>query len=424
MTALPPVPVYRAQPIRIACVQFDPKLGKGVENAAKVESMTARLQPGMLDLLVLPEMALSGYMFTTPSAIQPHLEHPTTGLTATLAKKLAARLRCHVVAGYPEAFSDDEPVVPPRASASTSTADDTPIVTAPPADPPVFAEINGTGTGTGTDPSLPPAPPANGSHANGTHLLPPPPSFPPKRPNGPSHPLTAAQVGYNSALIASPAGEVVGNYRKTFLFETDKNWAREGSGFMHWDLPAPLGRVAIGICMDLNPEDFISPWNAYELATYCATNAVDMLVVPMNWLDPREQDSDSDSDSDSDTDTHSDTGSDGERVPPRDPNAPSINNLNYWAARLAPLHDPAPTYAAAAPPGYDGAGAGAGAGAPSASAPPKEVVFVSCNRAGTEGGTLFAGSSCVMTMRSEPKAVELVEVCTRSEERVMLAIVT
>lgn len=203
----------------------------------------------MLDLLVLPEMALSGYMFTTPSAIQPHLEHPTTGLTATLAKKLAARLRCHVVAGYPEAFSDDEPVVPPRASASTSTADDTPIVTAPPADPPVFAEINGTGTGTGTDPSLPPAPPANGSHANGTHLLPPPPSFPPKRPNGPSHPLTAAQVGYNSALIASPAGEVVGNYRKTFLFETDKNWAREGSGFMHWDLPAPLGRVAIGICM-------------------------------------------------------------------------------------------------------------------------------------------------------------------------------
>lgn len=36
-------------------------------------------------------------------------------------------------------------------------------------------------------------------------------------------------VGYNSAVIVGPSGEVVGNYRKSFRFETDKNWAREGS---------------------------------------------------------------------------------------------------------------------------------------------------------------------------------------------------
>jgi len=36
-------------------------------------------------------------------------------------------------------------------------------------------------------------------------------------------------VGYNSAVIVAPSGEVVGNYRKSFRFETDKNWAREGT---------------------------------------------------------------------------------------------------------------------------------------------------------------------------------------------------
>ncbi len=35
-------------------------------------------------------------------------------------------------------------------------------------------------------------------------------------------------VGWNSAVVVATDGEVVGNYRKTFLFETDKNWASEG----------------------------------------------------------------------------------------------------------------------------------------------------------------------------------------------------
>ena len=71
-------------------------------------------------------------------------------------------------------------------------------------------------------------------------------------------------VGYNSAVVVAPGGEVVGNYRKTFRFETDKSWAREGEsgmeddfwladrageGFMHFDLPEPLGKTAVGICM-------------------------------------------------------------------------------------------------------------------------------------------------------------------------------
>jgi protein N-terminal amidase len=119
-------------------------------------------------------MALSGYMFATPAAIAPYLEPPKTGPTARLATALAARLRCYVVAGYPEAIPDAK----------------------------VTKEVEAEGLG----------------------------------------------VGYNSAVLAGPEG-VIGNYRKTFRFETDKTWAREGDGFAFFDLPEPLGRVGVGICM-------------------------------------------------------------------------------------------------------------------------------------------------------------------------------
>ncbi|BEI81389.1 hypothetical protein CcaverHIS002_0205490 [Cutaneotrichosporon cavernicola] len=271
-------PCYRAKPLRVSCVQFDVKLGRVEENAAKVEAMTARLAPGSVDLLVLPEMALSGYMFASPAAIAPYLEAPKTGPTARLATALAARLHCYVVAGYPEVI--------PGAK--------------------ITKEVEAEALG----------------------------------------------VGYNSAVLAGPEG--------------------------------PLGRVGLGICMDLNPRDFIAPWNAFELATFAVDNGVDVLVVPMNWLDPAEQDHDSDSDED-----------DG-----------LASNLNYWAARLAPLHDPTPRYSEG------------GAVEPAAG---KDVVFVAANRVGKEEGTTFVGTSCVMSISSVPSRIELVEVCNRTEERVLVA---
>lgn len=116
----------------------------------------------------------------------------------------------------------------------------------------------------------------------------------------------------------------------------------------------------------------------------------------MNWLDPAEQSDSSDEDS----------GDEGERPPRHDPEAPSEPNLNYWAARLTPLHDPTPVYDSA----------------PTDDASPKtvkDVVFVAANRVGTEEGTKFAGTSAVMTLSAG--RIELVEVCNRSEERLMLA---
>ncbi|WVW81583.1 hypothetical protein I302_103578 [Kwoniella bestiolae CBS 10118] len=333
-----PAPLYRRSPVRIACVQYDVKLGRVSENSAKVERMTRSLQPGSIDLLVLPEMCLSGYMFNSPTAILPYLEPQRIGPTSLLARSLAQRLKCYVIAGYPEGLPSA-----PQPSSSTEGISSGSESNAGPSE---MKQLEGEGTG----------------------------------------------VGWNSAVVVAPSGEVVGNYRKTFRFETDKSWAREGDGFMHFDLPEPLGRVAVGICMDMNPKDFVAPWDAFELANYCRDNAVDMLVVPMNWLSPPAE-------------------------PPEvmteeeDPNAPSESNLNYWAARLQPLHDPVPGYTTPRNVGSDPVGG-------------KEVVFVACNRVGTEEGTKFIGTSSVMTISSNPSRIELVECCNISEERVMSATVT
>jgi len=121
-------------------------------------------------------MALSGYIFSTPTSILPYLEHPTSGPTAQLAKSLARRIGCHVIAGYPEAL----PTAPQPSSSSSSKSG--PEGNGTDAGPKEMKALEGEGTG----------------------------------------------VGYNSAVVVSPIGEVVGNYRKSFRFETDKNWAREG----------------------------------------------------------------------------------------------------------------------------------------------------------------------------------------------------
>lgn len=134
--------------------------------------LTHSLRPDSIDLLVLPEMALSGYIFPTPTSILPYLEPQRIGPTSLLCRNLAKRLRCHVIAGYPETLGSED-----AQDAGTSTSD------------------------------------ADRSE---------------QKSRGDEVKKEAEGVGWNSALLVNKDGEVVGNYRKTFRFETDKNWAREG----------------------------------------------------------------------------------------------------------------------------------------------------------------------------------------------------
>ncbi|KAK6606632.1 carbon-nitrogen family protein [Botrytis cinerea] len=92
--------------MRIACLQFDPQVGDVKNNFTKADAILAKAKPEDLDLLVLPEMAFSGYNFSSLEQITPYLEPTTSGVTSSWARTAALRHNCIVTVGYPEKVGD------------------------------------------------------------------------------------------------------------------------------------------------------------------------------------------------------------------------------------------------------------------------------------------------------------------------------
>jgi protein N-terminal amidase len=183
--------------MKIACLQFATTVGDLENNIRKADTVLAEKPPGPLDLLVLPELALTGYDFPDLAAIQPFLESTASGTSTKWALDTARRLNCLVTVGYPE-VAVPIALLPPNVSSST-----------------VFAA----------------------DHAG----------------------LIKAGSNYNSAVTVAPNGEIVAHYRKSFLYEADERWAQEGTGFHAGVLPLPWSateretKITMGICMDINP---------------------------------------------------------------------------------------------------------------------------------------------------------------------------
>ncbi|RMY42781.1 hypothetical protein D0865_11705 [Hortaea werneckii] len=281
--------------MRIATLQFAPKLGQREENIQHADNIleTSGLKPGNLELLALPELAFSGYNFPNLEAIKPYLEPTTSGPSTQWAITTAQRLKCHVIVGYPEIYT-----------------------------------------------------PADGSDS----------------------------CNYNSTVTVSPTGEVLNNYRKSFLYYTDETWAvdytfpsgpdaAQKNPFFCGKL-GELGMVGQGICMDINPYRFAAPWDAYEFATSMLRQKASLVVLSMAWLTrllPSELQLDAES--------------------------PDMETVAYWLERFFPFIEAREA---------------------------KEVVVVFANRCGMEGNGMrgfeaengeqieegdrvcYAGSSCVM----------------------------
>jgi len=262
--------------LRIAVVQFAPKLGEVHANIAKARELCRGLTPRSVDLVCFPEMIFTGYMFPDAPSIAPYLEHPKTGPTASFCAELARRLECRVIAGFPE-----------RLESLPSTA-----------------------------PSIPS-------------------SIPPSDSDSDTHPL----VGANAALICDTTGHPVHLYRKSNLFPTDRTWACPGPGFTTLDLPAPFGRTAVAICNDLNV-DVGAEWvsierGPYELAGFCREEGVRVLVLLNAWLRP--EDGGMEGVGGREREQVVGAGGEGEEDDGDDGLEPNWRVLNYWAMRLRPL---------------------------------------------------------------------------------------
>ncbi|CCC67781.1 hypothetical protein NCAS_0A12230 [Naumovozyma castellii] len=107
-------------------------------------------------------------------------------------------------------------------------------------------------------------------------------------------------VLYNSAAVVNANGNLVFNYRKSFLYETDKEWQCEENpeGFQTFPLSFlqkgtdlktgekvdVILKTGVGICMDLSPYEFKAPFNDFEFATYHLDRGTELIICPMAWL--------------------------------------------------------------------------------------------------------------------------------------------
>lgn len=93
------VPVMR---YTVAAVQFEPRLGDKPFNVERLMQLTTEAARAGARLVVLPEMATTGYRFKDRAEIAPLVEQVPDGPTVKAFADLAARLNIHVVVGLAE----------------------------------------------------------------------------------------------------------------------------------------------------------------------------------------------------------------------------------------------------------------------------------------------------------------------------------
>ncbi|QEU59426.1 Nta1 [Kluyveromyces lactis] len=102
---------------------------------------------------------------------------------------------------------------------------------------------------------------------------------------------------YNSAIMTDASGDLVFNYRKSFLYYTDDDWGcqENPNGFQQFEIPVKgfdvngnsndvKLKTGLGICMDLSNYKFEAPFSDYEFATYHLDHGTELLICPMAWL--------------------------------------------------------------------------------------------------------------------------------------------
>ncbi|KFY07287.1 hypothetical protein V492_07298 [Pseudogymnoascus sp. VKM F-4246] len=88
--------------MRIACLQFAPQPGDVDQNLNRADAVLSKANPKNIDLLVLPELAFSGYNFKSLKDIAPFLEPTAAGISSLWARTTALKYDCVVTVGYPE----------------------------------------------------------------------------------------------------------------------------------------------------------------------------------------------------------------------------------------------------------------------------------------------------------------------------------
>ena len=85
--------------MKVGYLQFTPEFGKPEENISKISELISEID---FDLLVLPELANSGYLFTDKKELEDLSEEIGDGKFCNSLKKLCAQKNSFIVSGICE----------------------------------------------------------------------------------------------------------------------------------------------------------------------------------------------------------------------------------------------------------------------------------------------------------------------------------
>ncbi|MGH2510535.1 MAG: nitrilase-related carbon-nitrogen hydrolase, partial [Ktedonobacteraceae bacterium] len=86
---------------QVAAIQFNPLLGQKAHNIERLLQLVEEAALHGARLIVLPEMATTGYCWTSREEIEPYVE-TLPGPTTARFQAVAARHNCYIAIGLPE----------------------------------------------------------------------------------------------------------------------------------------------------------------------------------------------------------------------------------------------------------------------------------------------------------------------------------
>ena len=97
------------QTVKVICVQYEPKYKNIKANIKQLEEMfQGYSEKDEIDIVVFPEMTLSGYVFDDLNDIKPYTSYYDKGEQFEFISNLAKKLKCYCFMGYPEKTYDNK----------------------------------------------------------------------------------------------------------------------------------------------------------------------------------------------------------------------------------------------------------------------------------------------------------------------------
>jgi len=224
--------------LKVACLQTDPVHGDPASGMRTADEHLARLtRDDGVHILLLPEMAFSGYCFDDVADVS-RVAETDDGPTVRWCAKHAVRLGCTVLCGYPRRV----PEIPNEGAARADADADA-----------LYNALVAVGPDGNT---------LTHYHKSFLYVV----------------DKTWAREGSGFTCVDIPVrnenarrepfgddGGVSGDDEN----ENDASFARV--------------RATLGVCMDINPREFEAPWEAYELATAVKAHGSSLLLFASAW---------------------------------------------------------------------------------------------------------------------------------------------